>query len=76
VSPSITPTASPTPTTIPGDCAGNGVVSIEDLITGVNIALDNLPISACPAFDVNGDGKVTIDELILAINAALMAPPQ
>jgi hypothetical protein len=52
------------------------VVNIEDLIIGVNIALDLQPISACPAFDVNGDGKVTIEELILAINAALAAPPQ
>jgi len=47
------------------------VVSIDDLITGVNIALGSLPITACPAVDVNGDGQVTIEELILAINAAL-----
>jgi len=42
----------------------------------VNIALGNLPLSACPAFDVNGDGKVTINELIRAVNAALNSPPQ
>jgi len=76
ISPSPAIASVVTPTTIPGDCAGNGVVTIEDLITGVNIALGNLPLSACPAFDVNGDGKVTINELIRAVNAALNSPPQ
>jgi len=56
---------------IPGDCNGDGMVSISELITGVNIALGNLPVTACPAFDTNRDGRVTIEELIAAVNAAL-----
>lgn len=56
---------------IPGDCNGDGVVQINELILGVNIALGNLPLTDCPAFDTNHDGRVTIDELIAAVNAAL-----
>jgi len=56
---------------IPGDCNGDGMVTIDELITGVNIALGNLPVTACPAFDTNRDGRVTIEELIAAVNAAL-----
>jgi hypothetical protein len=56
---------------LPGDCNGDGVVTIDELILGVNISLDNLPITACPAFDTDGSGGVSIDELIQAVNAAL-----
>jgi hypothetical protein len=56
---------------IPGDCNGDGVVTIDELILGVNIALGNLPLTDCPAFDTNRDGMVSIDELIAAVNAAL-----
>jgi hypothetical protein len=58
-----------------GDCNGDGVVLVNEIITGVNIALDAAPISACPSFDVNGDGKVTINELIVAVNNALNGCP-
>ncbi len=58
-----------------GDCNGDGMVSINELVTGVNIALGNSDVSSCPAFDANGDGEVTIDELIAAVNAALGGCP-
>jgi hypothetical protein len=54
-----------------GDCDGNGTVTIEELITAVNIALGLLPLSACPAADGGGDGQVTIDDLISAVDNAL-----
>ncbi len=56
----------------PGDCNGDGMVVINDLITCVNIALGNDPVTTCPACDANGDGMVTINELILAVNAAFL----
>jgi hypothetical protein len=46
-------------------------VTVNELITGVNIALGNTPASSCPAFDRNADGEVSINELIAAVNAAL-----
>ena len=72
----VTPTSVPTFTPTPGagcagDCNGDGMVPINELIAGVNIALGNSPVSTCEAFDVNGDGEVTINELIAAVNAAL-----
>jgi hypothetical protein len=46
------------------------MVSISDLITGVNIALGSLPVSACPAF-ANAQGKVDIAQIIKGVNNAL-----
>jgi hypothetical protein len=78
-----TPTATPIPTETPpgvrtgpsghcvGDCNGDGTVTVDELITGVNIALGNQSIDACPALDANGDGIAEINELIAAVAAAL-----
>lgn len=49
------------------DCDGDGEVRVNEVITGVNIALDNQPLSQCPAADANGDGQVTIGEVIAAV---------
>jgi hypothetical protein len=58
-----------------GDCGNDGEVTIDELIVGVNIALGNSELDACPAFDGNGDGAVTVDELIQGVNAALVGCP-
>ncbi|HVM97974.1 MAG TPA: hypothetical protein VMT89_16385, partial [Candidatus Acidoferrales bacterium] len=58
-----------------GDCSGDGEVTIDEILLGVNIALDNKPVSSCSSFDANGDGEVSIDEIILAVNAALFGCP-
>jgi hypothetical protein len=70
---SATASASATATTAAcaGDCNGDGSVPVNELITGVNIALGNTGVDSCPAFDRNGDGMVSINELIAAVNAAL-----
>ncbi len=57
--------------TCAGDCDGNGSVTIDELVTGVNIALGALPSDACTAFDSSGDGRVTIDELVAGVTGAL-----
>ena len=54
-----------------GDCDGNGAVTIEELIRGVNIALNGGGVAACPSIDRSQDGTVSIDELVAAVNAAL-----
>jgi hypothetical protein len=61
----------PTPTAVPNrcvaDCSGDGTVTVNEVIRGVNIALDNIPLSECPAADANGDDAVTIGELSQAV---------
>jgi predicted outer membrane repeat protein len=68
--PTETVTATPRPT-CPGDCGGDGQVTIDELVTMVNIALGAKPVSECSVSDTSGDGEITIDEIIQAVNRAL-----
>ena len=79
-----TPTPTPTATAIPtagvdtcvGDCGDDGEVTVDELITGVNVALGTMPVSACPVFDADDDGEVTIDEILQAVNRTLTGCPE
>jgi len=74
--PGPTPTVTPPPSgACVGDCDGDHMVSIGELITGVNIALGNTPVSSCEAADADGSGMVVIGELIQAVNNALNGCP-
>jgi hypothetical protein len=76
--PISTPTRTPTPTgslSCAGDCNGEGTVTVNELILGVNILLESQPLSACPAFDRNDTGSVTIEELVQGVNNLLGACP-
>ncbi len=61
----------PTPGPCFGDCGGDGAVSVDELLKGVNIALAKEPVAECTAFDTNGDELVRVDELLQAVRAAL-----
>ena len=63
------------PAACAGDCNGDGAVAINELISGVNIALGAAPLASCAAVDGSGDGVVAINELIAAVNAALIGCP-
>lgn len=54
-----------------GDCDGNRLVNINELITGVNIALERAPVERCPSFDVNDSLSVEVNELITGVNNGL-----
>ncbi|HSQ00703.1 MAG TPA: ethylbenzene dehydrogenase-related protein [Candidatus Dormibacteraeota bacterium] len=58
-----------------GDCDGNGTVAINELITGVNIALGSATVDTCADFDTNDSGTVTIEELIAGVSNALDGCP-
>lgn len=74
--PSATATEAPTPSAgCPGDCSGDAEVTVDELISAVNIALGVATIGSCPVFDTNGDGEVTIDEILQAVNSALVGCP-
>ncbi len=54
-----------------GDCNGNGEVTIDEIILGVNIGLEIVPLSACPAFDGDGSGDVSVAELVTGVGNGL-----
>ncbi|MFI5395210.1 MAG: hypothetical protein ACHQ9S_06710 [Candidatus Binatia bacterium] len=72
---SVTPTATTVHVACIGDCNHSGTVTVDELITGANIALGTVPLDQCPAFDCNGNGHVTVDCLLTAVNAALNGCP-
>ncbi len=58
-----------------GDCNGDLIVTVDELVRGVNIALGNSEVASCPAFDCNDSGSVTVDCLVRAVNSAVDACP-
>lgn len=79
-SPSPTPIPTVTPSPLPppcvGDCDGDGMVRVDELLAGVAAALTGGDPAACPALDADGSRGITIDELIAAIAAALDGCPR
>lgn len=73
--PTATATATPEVSDCAGDCNGDGEITVDELITGVNVALGAADISSCLAFDTNRDGTVTVDEILVAVNRALTGCP-
>ncbi len=55
----------------PGDCSGNGQVTVGELVQAVNVALGKTAVEECSLADDSGDRRVTIDELVNAVNNAL-----
>jgi hypothetical protein len=54
-----------------GDCDGNGTVTINELVVGVNIALGSAPMQRCSSFDNNHDGMLEINELLDGVLASV-----
>jgi hypothetical protein len=57
------------------DCNIDGTVTVDELITAVNVALGLTSPNACLAGDSNGDGRVTIDEIVDGVRRALSGCP-
>lgn len=74
-SPVPSPTAPTTARPCPGDCDGDGRVSIEELVVAVRIALGTADLELCPSIDADGDGDVSIAELVQAVRAAIGVCP-
>jgi hypothetical protein len=73
--PTISGTRTPTPTRgeigCIGDCNGDGLVDIDELITGIGIALGRFPPHSCWGIDGNADGTVSVAELVDGVSNAL-----
>lgn len=79
VEPSQTPTRTeatrtpPNPTAAPclGDCNGDRVVTADELVVAVNIALGRRSVDDCRAIDSVPDGEVAVNEIVGAVGTAL-----
>jgi hypothetical protein len=77
--PTPRPTSTPTPTrtlrptgtprACVGDCTGDGQVEVDELITGVNLVLGQLPVAACTAGYRSSQPEVS--DLLAAVYNAL-----
>lgn len=54
-----------------GDCDSDGSVTVDEITTGVVIALGEQEIRVCRPFDVDHDQGVTVDEVIAGTDRAL-----
>lgn len=54
-----------------GDCNADSAVSIDELISGVNIALGTQAVDTCPAFAPVGSEGIDIAKLVTAVNTSL-----
>jgi hypothetical protein len=56
-----------------GDCDGNGQVRINELITGVSVALGTVPSRTCEAIhcDAEGESGLGVACLVVAVNNAM-----
>jgi pimeloyl-ACP methyl ester carboxylesterase len=53
------------------DCNRDGVVTVEEVITGVRIALDDAVLDDCPEMDTNADGMIAVDDVLAGVRNAL-----
>src|SRR4030095_12582514 len=58
-----------------GDCNYDRSASVDELVTGVNIALGRQAVEVCMGFDLSGDRRLTIDELVGGVRNALDSCP-
>lgn len=58
-----------------GDCGDDGEVSVDEVVTMVNVALELAEVSRCPAGDGNGDNAIAIEEIVTAVGHALDGCP-
>jgi hypothetical protein len=62
-----------------GDCNTSYIVTIDEVITMVDLALNDSGVAACTTGDADGNGQISIDEIMTAVHNALSgcfsAPP-
>ena len=58
-----------------GDCNGDGLVGVDEVVRYVTLALGTNQYRVCPPGDVNGDRSVTVDELLQAVGSTLEGCP-
>lgn len=64
-------TVSVEPLRCAGDCNEDGIVSLDEVVTGVGIALGRIPLSRCQPLDADADEEASVMELIDAVRIEL-----
>jgi hypothetical protein len=59
------------PSECAGDCDGDGLVTVAEVVRAVGVALGSAPLSTCEAADADVSGAVTVEEIVAALGAAL-----
>ncbi len=59
-----------------GDCNADNRVRVDELVLGVNIALERADWERCPTFDADGDERVDVSELVSAVGNAQDGCPE
>jgi hypothetical protein len=54
-----------------GDCNNDNVVTINELVLGIDINLGTMPLSACENADADGSGTVLVNDNVTGVNNAL-----
>ncbi len=54
-----------------GDCNNDHAVTIPELLTMVNVVIDDAPLSLCLGGDADRDYHLTVDEILTAVHNAL-----
>jgi hypothetical protein len=70
-----TPTPTVGPITCAGDCDGGGSVTVDEILTMTNVALEVSARAECFAGDTDGDFQITVDEILKGIFHALNGCP-
>ncbi len=58
-----------------GDCNNDRSVRVDELVTGVNVALGARSIAQCRNLDADADQRAGVSELVTAVNGALEGCP-
>ncbi len=58
-----------------GDCNGDRVVSVDELVVGTRIALGTAAVERCSSFDGDASGTIEITELVEGVSSALAGCP-
>jgi hypothetical protein len=59
----------------PGDCNGDVQTTVEEVLTGIGIALGRVRADRCANADVNRDGGVTVDEVLASVRSTINGCP-
>ena len=57
------------------DCDDNRIVTVDEVVVGVNIAFNRSPMEVCPAADSDGSGRVGVGDLVRGVLSALHGCP-